>query len=115
MEFLCQNKKSGKSFRSSKVTYFRNKHEHLLKDSELYKIENNTAIVLVGYEFYASWLNQKYSAIFESIFSEIMGLDITPKFLTAEQLAEIVSEGDSASKKRLHHQKLKQRMNMTRT
>ena len=70
-----------------------------LKDSELYKIENNTAIVLVGYEFYASWLNQKYSAIFESIFSEIMGLDITPKFLTAEQLAEIVSEGDSASKK----------------
>ena len=86
-----------------------------LKDSELYKIENNTAIVLVGYEFYASWLNQKYSAIFESIFSEIMGLDITPKFLTAEQLAEIVSEGDSASKKRLHHQKLKQRMNMTRT
>ena len=49
--------------------------------------------MLVGYEFYASWLNQKYSAIFESIFSEIMGLDITPKFLTAEQLAEIVSEG----------------------
>ncbi|MCI2948436.1 chromosomal replication initiator protein DnaA [Staphylococcus caledonicus] len=60
-----------------------------LKDTELKEIRNNIAYIFVIHEFYADWLNSNYKEVIQTIMKDIIGYEVDPTFLTAEQLAEL--------------------------
>lgn len=69
--------------RISKISF-----DTFVKDTQLYSLQNDKAIVLVSESFNANWLNQKYSEIMQSIIYEVIGYEVNPRFITEEELSK---------------------------
>lgn len=69
--------------RISKISF-----DTFVKDTQLYSLQNDKAIVLVSESFNANWLNQKYSEIMQSIIYEVIGYEVKPRFITEEELSK---------------------------
>ena len=72
--------------RISKISF-----DTFVKDTQLYSLQNDKAIVLVSESFNANWLNQKYSEIMQSIIYEVIGYEVEPRFITEEELSKYMN------------------------
>ena len=62
MEFLCQRKKFGTKFLELAQERISHTSYHtFIKDTQLYSLKNDEAIILTSLSFNANWLNQKYT------------------------------------------------------
>ncbi|EHJ09129.1 chromosomal replication initiator protein DnaA [Staphylococcus simiae] len=69
-----------------------------LKDTELYSIKDNEAIVLSSMPFNANWLNQQYAEIIQAILFDVIGYDVKPHFITTDELANYSNNEVSTTK-----------------
>ena len=58
-----------------------------IKDTQLYSLKNDEAIILVSLPFNASWLNQRYSEIMQAIIYDVIGYEVKPHFISEDELA----------------------------
>ncbi len=58
-----------------------------IKDTQLYSLKNDEAIILVSLPFNASWLNQRYSKIMQAIIYDVIGYEVKPHFISEDELA----------------------------
>ena len=56
-------------------------YKTFLKDTKLYSLRNNEAIVITDNPFVADWLKTHYAQIIESLLYKAIGHEITPVFL----------------------------------
>ena len=59
-----------------------------IKDTQLYSLKNDEAIILTSLSFNANWLNQKYSEIMQAIIYDVIGYEVKPLFITEDELAD---------------------------
>ena len=85
--------------RISKISF-----DTFVKDTQLYSLQNDKAIVLVSESFNANWLNQKYSEIMQNIIYEVIGYEVKPRFITEEELSKYMKT-DQNNLKNLQLQK----------
>ena len=69
--------------RISKISF-----DTFVKDTQLYSLQNDKAIVLVSESFNANWLNQKYSEIMQSIIYDVIGYEVKPHFITEVKVGQ---------------------------
>ena len=62
-------------------------YQTLIKDTQLYSLKNDEAIILVSLPFNASWLNQRYSEIMQAIIYDVIGYEVKPHFISEDELA----------------------------
>lgn len=62
-------------------------YQTFIKDTQLYSLKNEEAIILVSLPFNASWLNQRYSEIMQSIIYDVIGYEVKPHFISEDELA----------------------------
>lgn len=62
-------------------------YQTFIKDSQLYSLKNDEAIILVSLPFNASWLNQRYSEIMQAIIYDVIGYEVKPHFISEDELA----------------------------
>ncbi|MGC7651758.1 chromosomal replication initiator protein DnaA [Staphylococcus epidermidis] len=62
-------------------------YQTFIKDTQLYSLKNNEAIILVSLPFNASWLNQRYSEIMQAIIYDVIGYEVKPHFISEDELA----------------------------
>lgn len=94
----------GKSIRPRQRTNFKISFDTFVKDTQLYSLQNDKAIVLVSESFNANWLNQKYSEIMQSIIYEVIGYEVKARFITEEELSKYMKT-DQNNLKNLQLQK----------
>ncbi|MDS3931273.1 chromosomal replication initiator protein DnaA [Staphylococcus epidermidis] len=62
-------------------------YQTFIKDTQLYSLKNDEAIILVSLPFNASWLNQRYSEIMQAIIYDVIGYEVKPHFISEDELA----------------------------
>lgn len=62
-------------------------YQTFIKDTQLYSLKNDEAIILVSLPFNASWLNQRYSEIMQAIIYDVIGFEVKPHFISEDELA----------------------------
>lgn len=62
-------------------------YQTFIKDTQLYSLKNDEAIILVSLPFNASWLNQRYSEIMQAIIFDVIGYEVKPHFISEDELA----------------------------
>ena len=62
-------------------------YQTFIKDTQLYSLKNDEAIILVSLPFNASWLNQRYSEIMQDIIYDVIGYEVKPHFISEDELA----------------------------
>lgn len=62
-------------------------YQTFIKDTQLYSLKNDEAIILVSLPFNASWLNQRYSEIIQAIIYDVIGYEVKPHFISEDELA----------------------------
>ncbi|WP_049385093.1 chromosomal replication initiator protein DnaA [Staphylococcus epidermidis] len=62
-------------------------YQTFIKDTQLYSLKNDEAIILVSLPFNASWLNQRYSEIMQAIIYDVIGYAVKPHFISEDELA----------------------------
>ncbi|MGC7693967.1 chromosomal replication initiator protein DnaA [Staphylococcus epidermidis] len=61
-------------------------YQTFIKDTQLYSLKNDEAIILVSLPFNASWLNQRYSEIMQAIIYDVIGYEVKPHFISEDEL-----------------------------
>ena len=62
-------------------------YQTFIKDTQLYSLKNDEAIILVSLPFNASWLNQRYSEIMQAIIYDVICYEVKPHFISEDELA----------------------------
>ncbi|HHQ7379502.1 TPA: chromosomal replication initiator protein DnaA, partial [Staphylococcus aureus] len=64
-------------------------YQTFLKDTKLYQLQNNEAIVVIDDPFVANWLKSNYVEIVQSALYEAIGHEIMPVFYTEDELENL--------------------------
>ena len=67
-------------------------YQTFLKDTKLYSLQNDEAIVVIDDPFVANWLKTHYVEIVQSALYEAIGHEITPVFYSEDELESLKSE-----------------------
>ncbi|MCC3673850.1 chromosomal replication initiator protein DnaA [Staphylococcus epidermidis] len=76
-----------KIFRIAQERISNTSYQTFIKDTQLYSLKNDEAIILVSLPFNASWLNQRYSEIMQAIIYDVIGYEVKPHFISEDELA----------------------------
>src|SRR5699024_2540627 len=66
-------------------------YQTFLKDTKLYSLQNDEAIVVIYYPFVANWLKTHYVEIIQTALYEAIGHEIMPVFYSEDQLDSLKS------------------------
>ncbi|MEX6290561.1 chromosomal replication initiator protein DnaA [Staphylococcus saprophyticus] len=64
-------------------------YQTFLKDTKLFKLQNEQAIVVTDDDFVANWLKMNYAEIIKAALYEAIGHEIAPVFYTEEELKSL--------------------------
>lgn len=76
-------------------------YKTFLKDTKLYSLRNNEAIVITDNPFVADWLKTHYAQIIESLLYKAIGHEITPVFYSEDQLENLQTQSEPETTKAL--------------
>lgn len=82
------------SLAQEKVSY--PSYQTFLKDTKLYSLENDEAIVVIDDPFVANWLKSHYVEIIQTALYEAIGHEIMPVFYSEDELASMNSKSNSS-------------------
>lgn len=76
-----------------------------MKDTKLYSLQNDEAIVVIDDPFVANWLKTHYVEIVQSALYEAIGHEIMPVFYSEDELESLKSEKNKMLSKALMKKK----------
>lgn len=80
-------------------------YQTFLKDTKLYSLQNDEAIVVIDDPFVANWLKTHYVEIVQSALYEAIGHEIMPVFYSEDELESLKSEKNKMLSKALMKKK----------